>query len=127
MIPASRASMNVAECVARGAREYPDTAAILFEGEGISYGRLHDDVVRIAAGLQALGVQRGDRVALFLPNTPGFPPAYSACQWLGAITVSINVMLTTEELRYILEDSGATLVVTAEALWPRLEPLAPAL
>jgi long-chain acyl-CoA synthetase len=115
--------MNVAECVERGARQYPDQEAILFEGDVISYGRLHDDVVRIAAGLQALGVRPGDRVALFLPNIPAFATVYFACQWLGAITVSINVMLTTEELRYILEDSGAMLVVTAEALWPRLEPL----
>jgi long-chain acyl-CoA synthetase len=115
--------MNVAECVERGVREYPDKAAILFEGETLSYGRLHADVARIAAGLQALGVRPGDRVALFLPNIPAFATAYFACQWLGAITVSINVMLTTEELRYILEDSSATLVVTAESLWPRLEPL----
>ena len=63
-------------------------------------------------------------MALFLPNVPAFAVAYLAVLKLGAIAVSVNVMLTTEELAVLLEDSGARVVFTVEALWPRLAPLA---
>jgi long-chain acyl-CoA synthetase len=72
----------------------------------------------------------GDRVALFLPNIPAFPIVYLATQKAGAIAVSINAMLTTEEIDYILTDCGARVVFTTDALLPRVEPLlesAPAL
>ncbi|MBI2756554.1 MAG: long-chain fatty acid--CoA ligase [Chloroflexi bacterium] len=117
--------MNIAGHIERAARHFPGQPAILFEGEAaISYRDLRQRVQQVAGGLAAAGVQPGDRVALFLPNTPSFVIAYQACQWLGAITVSANVMLTTEELRYLLEDSGARLAFTTEALWPALAPLA---
>jgi long-chain acyl-CoA synthetase len=115
--------VNIAHHVDRAARHFPNSPAILFENQTITFAELRDQVQRVAGGLVAAGVQAGDRVALFLPNAPGFVVAYQACQWLGAVTVSVNVMLTTEELRYLLEDSGARLVFTTEALWPALEPL----
>jgi long-chain acyl-CoA synthetase len=115
--------MNVASHIDRAARHFPNRAAIVFEGQSRSFAELRDDVQRVAAGLSSAGVRPGDRVALFLANTPAFVVAYQACQWLGAVTVSVNVMLTTDELRYLLEDSGARIVFTSEALWPALEPL----
>src|ERR1051326_5085704 len=102
--------MNVASHIDRAARHFPSGAAIVFEGQTVTFGELRDHVARVAAGLAGAGVQPGDRVALFLPNTPAFVVAYQACQWIGAVTVSVNVMLTTDELRYLLEDSGARLV-----------------
>jgi long-chain acyl-CoA synthetase len=62
-------------------------------------------------------------VALFLPNIPAFAIVYQAVQKLGAIVVSASAMLTTEELGALLEDSGAEVVFTVEALWPRVAPL----
>jgi long-chain acyl-CoA synthetase len=115
--------VNIANHLDRAARHFPTSPAIVFDGASISYSSLRDEVQRVAAGLAAAGVRSGDRVAIFLPNTPAFIVAYQACQWLGAITVSVNVMLTTEELRYLLDDSGARFVFTTEALWPALEPL----
>jgi long-chain acyl-CoA synthetase len=115
--------MNVAESMERSAGHCPDAPALLFEGSVVSYRSLRDQVDRVAAGLRAAGVEPGDRVALFLPNIPAFAVAYQACQWMGAVSVSANVMLTTEEMRYLLEDSGARLVFTTEALWGVLEPL----
>lgn len=115
--------MNIANHIDRATRHFADQPAIIFEGQTTTFSELGDQVRRVAAGLGAAGVRAGDRVALLLPNTPSFVLAYQACQWLGAVTVSVNVMLTTEELRYLLEDSGARFVFTTDALWPALEPL----
>ena len=116
-------TMNVANHIDRAARHFPNGSAVIFEQQTVTFADLRDQVQRVACGLLGAGVQAGDRVALFLPNTPGFVVAYQACQWIGAVTVSVNVMLTTEELRYLLEDSGARFVFTIETLWPALEPL----
>jgi long-chain acyl-CoA synthetase len=115
--------MNVAHNLERAVRYVPDKPAILFEGQQISYRQLEEAVNRTARGLAALGVQMGDRVALFLPNIPAFAIAYLAVQKLGTVAVSVNVMLTTGELDYVLADSGAKAIFTTEALWPALEPL----
>jgi long-chain acyl-CoA synthetase len=115
--------MNAADLLDRAARYFPSQPALVFEGRSLSYADLRMSVQRVAAGLLEAGVQPGDRVALFLPNIPEFIVAYQACQWAGAITVSANVMLTTDELRYLLEDSGAKLVFTTESLWQPLAPL----
>jgi long-chain acyl-CoA synthetase len=115
--------MNVAEQIDRAARHFPTGTAIAFDGQITTYCQVRAEIKRVAAGLIAAGVRPGDRVALLLPNAPAFVVAYHACHWVGAITVSINVMLTTEELRYLLDDSGATLIFTTEALWPALAPL----
>jgi long-chain acyl-CoA synthetase len=116
--------VNVAQSLERAARHFPDKPAILFEGQRLSYRDLHAAVGRTAHGLAAWGVGPGDRVALFLPNIPSFAVAYHAVQKLGAIAVSVSAMLTTEEVAHILADSGAGVVFTTDALWPRLEPLA---
>jgi long-chain acyl-CoA synthetase len=115
--------VNIARALERAARHFPDGTAILFEDRRVSYRELDEATSRTAHGLGAWGVGPGDRVALFLPNIPAFAVAYHAVLKLGAIAVSVNVMLTTEELAVLLEDSGARVVLTVEALWPRLAPL----
>jgi long-chain acyl-CoA synthetase len=115
--------MNISNNVERAARYFPDKPAIVFEGQRISYRQLEETVNRSARGLAELGVEMGDRVALFLPNIPAFATAYLAVQKLGAVAVSINVMLTSGELDYVLADSGAKVVFTTEAVWPALAPL----
>ena len=115
--------MNIARALERAARHFPDKPAILFEDRRLSYRELDCAASRTARALALRGVGPGDRVALFLPNIPAFAVAYQAVQKLGAIAVSANAMLTTEELDVLLEDSGAGVVFTVEALWPRLAPL----
>jgi long-chain acyl-CoA synthetase len=115
--------MNIAQNIERAAAHFPDQPAILFEGQRISYRELLTQVDRAARGLASLGVGPGDRVALFLPNIPAFPIAYLATVKLGAIAVSVNSMLTTGELRYVLEDAGVNALFTTEALMPAVTPL----
>ncbi len=115
--------MNVAEHLERAARHFPDKPAIVFEERSISYSELQRQVDATAHALLRLGVSAGDRVLLFLPNIPAFAVVYLAIQKAGAIAVSANVMLTTEELQYLLEDSGAKLLFSVSALSPAWGPL----
>ena len=74
----------------------------------------------LARSLKANGVRRGDRVALYLPNIPAFILAYLAGQKAGAIVVSINSMFKAEEVKYIVQHSGArVLFVDPELIDPR--------
>ncbi len=108
--------MNVAQYLERHAAQTPDLVAIRFEGRSISYGQLNSDANRLACSLRAAGVAAADRVALYLPNVPEFAVAYYAAQKLGAIPVTINAILKMEEVRYLLDDSGASVVLTMDEL-----------
>jgi long-chain acyl-CoA synthetase len=116
-------AMNIAQNLERAVQHFPDRPAIIFEGETLTYADLQRSVDRLAHGLTGLGVGVGDRVALFLPNIPAFANAYLATQKVGAIAVSVNTMLTTEELHHVLSDSGAGTIFTTADLLPRLKPL----
>lgn len=108
--------MNIADYLEQHAAQTPDRIAIRFEGRSITYGQLNRDANRLAASLRAAGIAVADRVALYLPNVPEFAVAYYAAQKLGAIPVTINAILKTEEVRYLLNDSGAAVVITMDEL-----------
>lgn len=108
--------MNIATYLERHAALTPDQIAIRFEGRSVTYGQLNTEAIRLASSLRAAGVGVGDRIALYLPNVPEFATAYYAAQKLGAIPVTINAILKMEEVRYLLDDSGARVVVTMNEL-----------
>ena len=112
--------MNIANHVERVARATPGRQAIEFEGKGISYGALDACAGALARSLRANGVRRGDRVALYLPNIPAFMLAYLAGLKAGAIVVSVNSIFKSEEVKYILNDSGAKVVFTTSELLPNV-------
>jgi fatty-acyl-CoA synthase len=111
-----------ADHVARHAFAIPDSVAIRYEGESITWARLHDRVRRAAAAFAGQGVSRGDRVAVLMTNRPEFLESVLAANAIGAIAVPVNFRLAPAEAAYILQDSGAALVVTD----PLLAPLATA-
>ncbi|MGA8806782.1 MAG: aromatic amino acid lyase [Thermoanaerobaculia bacterium] len=108
--------MNVAQNIIRGRKLFPRKVALTFENRHYTYTDLDEWSNRVAEGLAASGVGRGDRVALFLPNIPEFAVAYLGIQKLGAVAVSLNSTLRSEETRFILNDSGAVALFTTEAL-----------
>src|ERR1044071_3668745 len=110
--------MNIAQHVERSARLFPTHTAILFEGAAWSYDTVNAQANRLANQLRNQGVQRGDRVALYLPNIPQFIICYLATLKLGAIAVSINAIFKSEEVQYIVNDSGATILFTVSDLLP---------
>ncbi len=114
-------NMNVAQNIIRGRSLFPRKIALTFENRRYTYADLDEWSNRTAEGLSALGIGRGDRVALFLPNIPEFAAAYLGIQKLGAIAVSLNSTLRREETRFILEDSGSVALFTTEALRDRID------
>lgn len=98
----------------RAAARFPDRPAIDFLGRIHSYGELHELVRRAAAGLRRLGVEKGTRVALFLPNTAYYVICYHALLEAGGIVVNCNPLYSESELERQLEDSGARLLVTLD-------------
>jgi fatty-acyl-CoA synthase len=89
-------------------------ASILYEDRVISMKRLDEDSQRMAGALAGLGVKHGDRVAVWLPNTPAWLVCLFACARLGAIVVSINTRFRSAELEDIVGRSGAKLLL----FWP---------
>jgi fatty-acyl-CoA synthase len=106
------------------AHRYPEKAAIVYYGTGISYARLHDEVKRLAGYLQEdLGVAGGDRVILYMQNSPQFVVAYYAILRTNAVVVPVNPMHVTDELTHYVEDSGAKVAIVGQELYEQISPL----
>ncbi|MEH2284372.1 MAG: long-chain fatty acid--CoA ligase [Nostoc sp.] len=106
--------MNIANHIERGHVLFPNKIALIFEDKSFTYKHLDQLVNRVANSLQRLGIKRGDRVALFLPNIPEFITSYLGILKIGAIAVSVNVMLKSSEISYILHDCAAKAIITTE-------------
>jgi long-chain acyl-CoA synthetase len=102
-------------------RKNPDGIATIFVGAKIRYRELGRLVDRFANALADLGVQKGGRVALILPNIPAYPIAHFAVMKLGGVLVPTNPLYVERELEYQLNDSGAETVVILDQLYPRLK------
>ncbi len=98
---------SLLDIVASSARDYPDAPALQFFGREMTYRELMDAVEHAAAALKALGVGKGDTVAIVLPNCPQHIVAFYAILRLGAIAVEHNPLYTPRELRKQFEDHGA--------------------
>jgi len=94
----------------------PERTAVMFYGRGLTYRELQDAADRLACALADLGVKKGDRVALFLLNSPQFIIAYFAVLKCGATVTPISPVYTSHEVRYQLEDSGARVVICQDIL-----------
>lgn len=102
-------------------KKYPDQNAILFYGKGMTYRELDEETNRFAQALLKLGVRKGDRVAVMLPNVPQCVIAYYGALKIGAIVVMTNPLYVERELQIQLADSGAETIVALDFFYPRIE------
>ena len=93
------------------AQKYPDTPCTIFKGAKISYREMNQITDRLAAGLADLGVKKGDRVGIFMPNTPQFVMAYFAILKLGGVVVATNPLYSPREIEHQLNDSGVEVML----------------
>ncbi len=107
------------------ARQYPDHTALIFQNRKMTYREYNEAVNRFAAALQDLGVKKGDRVAVHLPNCPQFPIAYYAILRVGGIVVPCNPIYTAREMTHQLNDSGAQVIVTLSSTYPLIKGIRP--
>jgi long-chain acyl-CoA synthetase len=98
----------------------PKRTAVAFYGRAITFGELREATDRLACALADLGVKKGDRVALYLLNSPQFIIAYFAALKCGATVTSISPVYTSHEVRYQLQDSGARAVICQDILYEKV-------
>ncbi|HVY80543.1 MAG TPA: long-chain fatty acid--CoA ligase [Steroidobacteraceae bacterium] len=119
-VPETSLWFNLATSAAR----FPQKTSLIFYDTELRYADVKSAAERLAGFLQhACGVRRGDRVALFLQNSPQFVIAYYAILRADAVVVPINPMNRALELAAIVEDAGARVIVAAQDLYEHVEPL----
>ncbi|WP_232549761.1 long-chain-fatty-acid--CoA ligase [Propioniciclava soli] len=104
-------------------REAGDAVALDFFGRRTSYRAMGEQINRVAAGLARLGVRAGDRVALILPNCPQHVVAFYAVLRLGAVVVEHNPLYTAPELRHLVEDHRAEVIIAWDAAVAKIADL----
>jgi long-chain acyl-CoA synthetase len=102
----------------RTASRYPDRTALIYYGRSLSYEKLSQGAQRFARALHRLGVQKGDRVAIALPNIPQFPIAFYGTLLAGAVVVPTNPLYTEREMQHQLADAGARVLVMLDTFYP---------
>ncbi|MBI3803367.1 MAG: long-chain fatty acid--CoA ligase [Nitrospirae bacterium] len=103
------------------AQKHPEQNAVLFYGKGMTYRELDAETNRFAQALLKLGVRKGDRVAVMLPNLPQCVIAYYGALKVGALVVMTNPLYVERELEIQLSDSGAETIVALDFFYPRIE------
>jgi long-chain acyl-CoA synthetase len=101
--------------------------ALYYFGTTISYEQLQDQVNRLAAGLQTLGVEKGDRVALMMPNCPQFVISYFGALRAGAIVTATSSMYTAREVTHQWNDAGVKILIADRRLFPVIRTALPQL
>ena len=114
------APLSVPQFFTDSVERHGDAPLIDFLGRRFSYRQIHAEALEFAAGLQQMGVAKGDRVGLYLPNVPIYPSAYYGAMIAGAIVVNFSPLYTAQELAAQVADSGTKALVTlnSSALLP---------
>ncbi|MCZ4551033.1 fatty acyl-CoA synthetase [Gordonia rubripertincta] len=120
-----RQSSTVDDILRRSARRSPRRTAIVFQDRSWTYSEFDDMVTRAAGVLLARGLSRGDRVAAYGRNSDAYLLSFLACSRAGLIHVPVNYALTGDELAYLLENSGAELVLADPDLVHHVEAVTP--
>lgn len=97
----------------------PNKVAIHFMGRELTYKELYESALKFANYLRSLGVEKGDRVAIMLPNCPQAVIAYYGTMYVGGVVVQTNPLYTERELQYQMADSGAKVILVMDILYPR--------
>jgi len=117
--------VSLPDLLTQTASRFPDRPALIYFDRKITYAQLDRLVSQFAATLQGLGVKKGDRVMLLLPNVPQFVIGFYGAQRAGAITVPTNPQYVPRELEHQANDSGAETIVTLSLFYSRVQDIRP--
>ncbi len=104
----------------QSAARYPDRPCTLFKGRVVTYREMNAQADRLAAALAGLGVKKGDRVGLLIPNTPQFVIAFYGVLKAGAVVVATNPLYTPHEMEHQLRDAGVETVIVMSNFYGRI-------
>lgn len=107
------------------ARKYPDRACTVFKGAVISYKEMNDLTDRIAAAITDLGIKKGDRVGIFMPNTPQFVMVYFGILKAGGVVVATNPLYTPPEIEHQANDAGFDLMFVMSNFYKTIKKAQP--
>ncbi|MGG4546225.1 AMP-binding protein [Rossellomorea marisflavi] len=102
------------------AEKYGGKTAIHFMGKELTYREVHESALKFGSYLKGLGIEKGDRVAIMLPNTPQSVIAYYGILYAGGVVVQTNPLYMEREIEYQMKDSGAKVMLTLDILYPRV-------
>ncbi|MEA1970993.1 MAG: AMP-binding protein [Thermodesulfobacteriota bacterium] len=114
---------NLGKMLEYTCNKYPDRVSIIYKDKNISYAQLDRAVNAFGNSLKALGIAKGDKVAMMLPNIPEFVISYFAILKLGAVAVTINTLSTSYELLYLLDNCDARAFITIPSSAKRFEEI----
>ena len=117
--------MPVHHVLNRAVERFPDKTALYFLGRKYSYRQLGKMVDRAAIGLQKMGVKKGDRIGLLMPNCPYFVVFYYAVLKIGGVVVNISPLYAEREIDHVVQDSGLKIIITVDLrlIYERLAPI----
>ena len=107
-------SFNIAMLLRESTRRKPEHTALIMGQQKLSYQQLSAAAECFTTGLHELGVERGDRILLVLPNVPQFPVCFFGAAYLGAVNVPVNVLYKEDEISFRLKDSAAKVLIVWE-------------
>lgn len=113
-------SMPVQEYLTKAYEKFPQKVAIHFMGKELSYEELYQSSMKFANYLQKLGIKKGDRVSIMLPNCPQAVISFYGILYAGGVVVMTNPLYTEREIAYQMKDSGAKAIISLDILFPRI-------
>jgi long-chain acyl-CoA synthetase len=119
-------SATLHQLLALRAQSNPHRAALVYRQWSLDYAELAASVAALAAALQSMGVQKGDRVALYMPNCPPMVIGYFAVWQIGGVAVPVHPAYVAREFQQQVQDAGARVVICLDSLWERVAESAPA-
>ena len=107
------------------ARKYPSAPCTIFKGARVSYKEMNELTDRLSAGLASLGVKKGDRVGIFMPNTPQFVIAYWAVLKAGGVVVATNPLYSGREIEHQVNDAGIEIMLVMSNFYNTIKEVQP--
>jgi long-chain acyl-CoA synthetase len=104
----------------QAAEEFPTKTAISFLGKKLTFEEVYDQSLKLANYLKGLGIEKGDRVSIMLPNCPQAVISYYGVLFAGGIVVQTNPLYMERELEYQVNDSDSEIIITLDILYPRV-------
>ena len=115
--------MNLVEVLQNSAKNYPHQKALIFEKEKITYQQLYTQVNTLGSRLIQLGVEKGSKVGILLKNCPEYVTSYFAILKAGGTVAPLNFLLAEEEIKFILDNSQVSLIITSSEYMPMVHRL----
>lgn len=114
------AEKSLQQFLVETAKKYPTKVAIHFNGKEMTFNEIYESALKLANYLKGLGIKKGDRVGIMLPNTPQSFICFFGVMFAGGVVVQTNPMYTEREVAYQMKDSGAKIIIALDILYPRI-------